>query len=108
LLLMLVYTTVPFGLWLYVSGRLPHAEGAGWRDLAPGALVVAFGVQALHFFTVLWVAHSMESKTETYGAIGAALAMLLWAFVLGRILTLSAVLNAASWHRRYPEPAHDE
>jgi uncharacterized BrkB/YihY/UPF0761 family membrane protein len=102
LLLMLLYTAVPFALWLYVSDHLPHAEGAGWRDLAPGALLVALGVQALHFFTVLWIAHSMASKTETYGAIGAALALLLWAFVLGRILTLSAVLNAAIWYRNNP------
>ena len=51
---------------------------------------------------MLWIAHSMASKTETYGAIGAALALLLWAFVLGRILTLSAVLNAAFWYRSHP------
>jgi membrane protein len=98
---MVLYTAVPFALWLYVSSRLPHAQGAGWRDLAPGALLVALGIQALHFFTVLWITHSIESKTETYGAIGAALALLLWAFVLGRVLILSAVLNSAIWYRSH-------
>jgi uncharacterized BrkB/YihY/UPF0761 family membrane protein len=102
LAMMVLYTAVPFALWLNVSGHLPHAEGAGWRDLAPGALLVALGAQGLHFFTVLWISHSLASKTETYGAIGAALALLLWAFVLGRILTLSAVLNAAIWYRKHP------
>jgi uncharacterized BrkB/YihY/UPF0761 family membrane protein len=103
ILFMLLYTAVPFALWLYVSLHLPRAEGTGWRDLVPGALLVALGAQALHFFTVLWIAHSMSSKTETYGAIGAALALLLWAFVLGRILTVAAVLNAAVWYRRATE-----
>jgi hypothetical protein len=32
---------------------------------------------------VLWIAHVLETKTNTYGAIGSALAILLWADLLG-------------------------
>jgi uncharacterized BrkB/YihY/UPF0761 family membrane protein len=39
-------------------------------------------------------------KTSTYGAVGVALAVLLWVYILGRIMVGSAGLNAALWYRR--------
>ena len=54
----------------------------------------------LHIVTVYWIAHEVESKTDTYGAIGAALALLLWSYLLGRLITASAVINASLWQRR--------
>ena len=61
---------------------------------------MAIGVLGLHLVTVYWIAHEVESKTDTYGAIGAALAILLWSYLLGRLITLSAVVNASQWQRR--------
>ncbi|MFI5046187.1 MAG: YhjD/YihY/BrkB family envelope integrity protein [Acidimicrobiia bacterium] len=92
-------TAVPFGLWMCASWWLPR-RSLTWEELVPGALVVAVGAQALHLVTVLWIAHVLESKTDTYGAIGAALAILLWAYLLGRIITAAAVIDAALWLRR--------
>ena len=92
-------TAVPFGMWLVASWYLPR-RARTWQELMPGALVFAIGVQALHLITVLWIAHLLESKTDTYGAIGGALAILLWAYLLGRVITAAAVLNAAIWVRR--------
>jgi uncharacterized BrkB/YihY/UPF0761 family membrane protein len=43
----------------------------------------------------------MEHKSETYGAIGTALTVLLWAYVFGRIMTASAMLNAAGWKKAH-------
>src|SRR5262249_56721413 len=63
-------------------------------------LFFALGVLVLHLVTVYWIAHQVESKTDTYGAIGAALAILLWAYLLGRLITASAVINASLWQRR--------
>jgi uncharacterized BrkB/YihY/UPF0761 family membrane protein len=98
----LLYIAVPTGLWLVLAaGFFVHAPGAGWRDLVPGAALVGVGVQALHFVTVYWITHLLESKTETYGAIGAALAILFWAYLLGRVLAASAVLNAGTWQQRH-------
>ena len=92
-------TAVPLGMWLVASWYLPR-RARTWQELLPGALLFAVGVQVLHVVTVVWIAHVLESKTDTYGAIGAALAILLWAFLLGRLVTGAAVLDAALWLRR--------
>ena len=98
-----LYTFVPFTLWWFVSWWLPHGE-ADFLGLVPGAAVFAVGVEVLHIFTVVWFPHSLESKSEIYGAIGTALALLLWAYLLGRLMTVGAALNVALWRRRKAEP----
>jgi uncharacterized BrkB/YihY/UPF0761 family membrane protein len=95
----LVSAVVPFAIALLANVYLPH-QPARWPDLVPGAIVLTFGVLGLHLVTVYWIAHEIESKTDTYGAIGAALAILLWAYFLGRLITASAVVNASLWQRR--------
>jgi uncharacterized BrkB/YihY/UPF0761 family membrane protein len=82
---------------------LPH----GTRDrlgLLPGAVTFAVGVEVLHFVTVVWFPREMESKSALYGALGAALVLLLWAYLLGRLITFAASLNAAIERRRTFEP----
>ena len=89
----------PFVITIVASWYLPH-QPVRWPDLIPGAIVVTLGVLVLHVITVYWIAREVESKTDTYGAIGAALALLLWAYLLGRLITASAVINASLWQRR--------
>ena len=92
----ILFIAVPTVAWLVISMRFfVHPPDAGWRDLLPGALLVGVGVQILHFVTVYYITHLVSSKSETYGAIGAALAILFWAYLLGRMLSASAVLNSA-------------
>ncbi|MGB8650622.1 MAG: YhjD/YihY/BrkB family envelope integrity protein [Mycobacteriales bacterium] len=98
-----LYTLVPAALWLACSARLfPRRPGVTWRHVLPGAVVFGLGVQALHLVTVFWVARSIESKSEAYGAIGAALTILLWAYLMGLLVTGAAALNAATWQSRRP------
>ena len=99
LLGILVSTIVPFAIALSANVYLPR-QPTRWAELVPGALVMTLGILGLHLVTVYWIAHQIESKTDTYGAIGAALAILLWAYFLGRLITASAVVNAALWQRR--------
>jgi uncharacterized BrkB/YihY/UPF0761 family membrane protein len=99
LLGIVVAASVPFVLMLVASIYLPR-QPTRWPDLVPGALFAAVGVLVLHLVTVYWIAHEVESKTDTYGAIGAALAILLWSYLLGRLITASAVINASLWQRR--------
>ena len=97
----LVFIVVPASVWLVLSSRFfVHAEGATWRDLLPGAVLVGIGIQVLHFITVYWITRLLESKSETYGAVGAGLAFLFWAYLIGRIFTAAAVLNAGAWQQR--------
>jgi len=97
-----LFMLIPAGLWLVASLRLfPHPPELGWRDMVPGALLVGVGIEALHVFTVVYISHSFERKSETYGAIGGSLSLLLWAYVAGRILAASPVLNAVVWRRTH-------
>jgi uncharacterized BrkB/YihY/UPF0761 family membrane protein len=94
-----LYSLVPFVVWLYASWWLPHRDCQIWA-LAPGAALFAAGVQALHVFTVVWFPHQIEGKSQTYGSFGIALAILLWSYLFGCLITFAAVLNAALWARR--------
>ncbi len=102
-ILLTIVSDLIFGAaWLFISLRLPHADGAKWTDMLPGALLFAFGTLVLHLVTVYWIGYQLESKSETYGAIGASLSLLLWAYILGRVITAAAVLNHARWHQTHP------
>ncbi len=94
-----VLSLVPFTVTLVASFYLPR-QPTRWPELIPGALFLTLGTLVLHIVTVYWIAREVESKTDTYGAIGAALALLLWSYLLGRLITASAVINATLWQRR--------
>jgi len=94
---------VVMALWVFVQNHLPRQPGVTWKDQIPGAVLVGVGLEALHLVTVIWFTRSLESKSETYGAIGAALAILLWAYFLGRILVSGAMLNAVVWDQKQAE-----
>ena len=54
-----------FGLYLFTSRLLPHAE-CPWWALAPGAALVAVGTTGLQAATVFYFAGSIERKSDTY------------------------------------------
>jgi uncharacterized BrkB/YihY/UPF0761 family membrane protein len=103
LLVALMVMAVSFLAWWWVSWRLPHAPVAA-KELIPGAVLVALGTEVLHLLTTYWIGHLVARKSHTYGAIGIALAALLWVYVLGRIIVASAGVNAALWRRNSGEP----
>ena len=101
----ILWILLPVAVWLFVSWHMPHAPDAPWTAFIPGAVVFGVGLEALHLVTVYWIARDLEHKTSTYGAIGFALALLLWAYLLGRLVTTSAVINETLWSR-YQERRH--
>lgn len=82
--------------WYLASWWLPREE-CGWWALLPGALIVAVGVGVLHLLTLTYVAHVVTRKSDLYGAIGIALALLLWTYLAGRLLTAAIAANASLW-----------
>ena len=84
---------------------MPHAPTSRGPRSSPARSFFGVGLEALHLVTVYWIAREVENKTETYGAIGFALALLLWAYLLGRLITSSAVVNETLWSR-YQERRH--
>jgi uncharacterized BrkB/YihY/UPF0761 family membrane protein len=104
----LLFIAVPFGVWLAVSWYMPHAPDIRWTALVPGAVFFAVGLEILHLVTVYWISGQITHKTDTYGAVGFALALLLWAYLLGRLVTWSAVVNETLWTRYVARrAAHD-
>ena len=73
--------------------------------LLPGALLVGVGVGLLQILTFTYVVHVVTRKSALYGAIGIALALLLWTYFAGRLLTAAIAANASLWrHRTGHEP----
>jgi len=95
----LLVSGLSFAGWWWVSWKLPRAPVPA-RALIPGAVLMAVGVDVLQLLTTYWIGPLVARKTSTYGAIGVALAVLLWVYLLGRIMVGSAGLNAALWYRR--------
>ena len=99
LLATLLFIAVPMVAWTFVSWHMPRDPDMPWTALLPGAVVFGIGLEVLHLVTVYWIATQIEHKTDTYGAIGFALALLLWAYLLGRLITSAAVVNETLWAR---------
>jgi uncharacterized BrkB/YihY/UPF0761 family membrane protein len=100
-----VYAAVWFGL----STRFPHRD-APWTALIPGALVFGVGVQVLHLVSVYYLSGRLSRASVLYGTLGAAAAMLLGLYFIGRLMILSAQFNEAVWvaragPERYETPA---
>jgi uncharacterized BrkB/YihY/UPF0761 family membrane protein len=54
----------------------------------------------VHVFNVYVLERLHELRSSTYGSLGAAAALLLDFFILGRVIVLAAVLNATLFERR--------
>jgi len=98
-LALLIVTGLSFAGWWWVSWKLPHAPVSA-RALIPGAVLMAVGADVLQLLTTYWIGNLAARKTNTYGAVGIALVVLLWVYILGRIMVASAGLNAALCYRR--------
>jgi uncharacterized BrkB/YihY/UPF0761 family membrane protein len=86
------------GLWFAISLLLPHGD-ADWKALIPGALLVGVGVEILHLVTVFYISGRVSSASKLYGPLGAAVAILFWAYLVGRLTVSSAILNATLFRR---------
>jgi uncharacterized BrkB/YihY/UPF0761 family membrane protein len=102
-LVALLLTVVASGAAWYLASWWMPREDCEWWGLLPGAVIVGLGVGVLHLLTLTYVAHEVTRKSSLYGAIGISLALLLWTYFAGRLLTASIATNATLWKRREPE-----
>ncbi len=100
-LLLLFAVLLAIGL-LYRFG--PSRPPAGWRLVSPGSVTA----------TVLWVLGSaafsyyvrrMAALDETYGPLGAAIALMMWFYVSVYVILLGAELDAERARAAPPQPA---
>jgi uncharacterized BrkB/YihY/UPF0761 family membrane protein len=90
---LLAYLLLVGGGWLLLSRELPHRE-VGWLGLLPGAAVVGAGLLLVNVFNVYVTTGLVEDRADTYGALGIAAALLLSLVLVGRVMIVSAELNA--------------
>jgi uncharacterized BrkB/YihY/UPF0761 family membrane protein len=95
--LLLVAVYAAGALWAMLL--LPHQD-APWTALIPGAILVGLGLQALNLFTSFYLVPRLGRSSELYGSLGAATVILLWLYIIARLITLSAFLNATLWESR--------
>jgi uncharacterized BrkB/YihY/UPF0761 family membrane protein len=81
-------------LWL-----LPRRD-VSWRDLVPGAAVGTAGVLALHLVTVFYLAEKLSHASALYGALGLASVLLLWLYLVARLLVASLIVTETLDDRR--------
>jgi uncharacterized BrkB/YihY/UPF0761 family membrane protein len=98
LLLIPLSFAITGGFWLGLSMLLPRAD-ANWRALVPGAVLFAIGHAVLQVATVYYFAPKLTRAPTLYGSLGSAATLLLWLFLVSRIVVASAFLNAALWRR---------
>lgn len=85
---------------LIVMKLLPN-RAERWQELLPGAFVLALGIQCVHVAVVFYFAPKLERSSELYGVLGVAAVLLVWLYILARLATAAAFLNATLWERRY-------
>lgn len=96
---LVVYLVFVGGAWLVVSTQLPHRD-VRWTALVPGALLIGAGLLVVNVFNVYVTTRLVEDRAHTYGALGIAAALLFSLVLVGRLIVVSAELDAALDDRR--------
>jgi uncharacterized BrkB/YihY/UPF0761 family membrane protein len=79
--------------------QLPHGR-TRWQQLIPGAVLVGAGLLAVNIFNIYVTTRLVEGRADTYGALGIATALLFSLVLVGRLMVVSAELNASLDERR--------
>jgi uncharacterized BrkB/YihY/UPF0761 family membrane protein len=93
------YVVLVGGVWLVVSTELPHRD-ARWPALIPGSVLFGLGLLLVSVFNVYVTTRLVEGRADTYGALGIAAALLFSLVLVGRVMILSAEVNALLDERR--------
>jgi membrane protein len=95
----LVTVVLQTAVALLVMWLLPR-RAERWQELVPGAVLVAVGAQLVSVAVVFYFAPKIGRSEQLYGTLGTAAVLLVWLYVLARLITSGAFLNATLWERR--------
>jgi uncharacterized BrkB/YihY/UPF0761 family membrane protein len=82
---------------------LPHG-GAPWTALLPGVLLIGAGMQVMHLVVALYLAPRLAHSPSLYGSLGAATVIMLWLYLIARLVMSASFLNATLWQRKHRGP----
>ena len=85
-------------VWTAVMALLPR-KAPSIGSLLPGAALAAVVLAGMQAISQLYLPSRFEKASALYGAIGSAVVVLGWFFILGRVLILSLELNAVIYER---------
>jgi uncharacterized BrkB/YihY/UPF0761 family membrane protein len=88
-------------LGLILTAVFPHPR-VTWQALVPGAILIGAGGLVMHVFVNVYLAPKLGRSVSIYGLLGAATVILLWLFIIARMITVAAFLNAQIWYRDHP------
>lgn len=91
-------TAAAFVAFFGLSWILPR-RSREWFWLLPGAVVGAAGVLALQLVGSYWLPGKVSAASGTYGVLGVALAVLTYLFLVGLLIWIVVLLDAAVWER---------
>ena len=100
---LVVMTAVWAVAWWGISWLLPHGDSPAVY-LVPGAVLVGVGVQAMYVATTVYFGTKITHASHLYGALGTAATLLLWLFIMARVVIGSAEIGAVLWERRMLDP----
>lgn len=83
-------------LFLLLSVALPH-RGQEWVNLVPGAISGGIATVGLQIVAATWLPNQIAHRSQTYGVLGIALALLAYLALLGSALVLVPLVNA-TWY----------
>lgn len=86
-----------FATW--AISLLPRAD-ARWTAVVPGGIVFGIGLRLLGVASATWFAYRLERSGDLYGAIGIAIVLMLYLYLLARLFVGVQFLNATLYRRR--------
>jgi len=93
---LLLGLAVNLALWLWTLRALLNVP-VPWRQLLPGAVVGAIGLEVLKILGSIYVPRAVSASSALYGSIGIVFAILAWLFFFGRLTVYVAVVNVIRW-----------
>jgi uncharacterized BrkB/YihY/UPF0761 family membrane protein len=80
---------------------LPRAD-APWISVVPGAVLTGVGLRLLGLAASTYFAYRLDHSNDLYGALGLAVVMMLFLFLVARLFVAAQFLNATLYRRREP------
>jgi uncharacterized BrkB/YihY/UPF0761 family membrane protein len=85
---------------------LPRAD-VPWTSILPGAVLMGVGIRLLGLAASTYFAYRLDHSNDLYGALGLAVVMMLFLFLVARLFVAAQFLNATLHRRGEPLPSAD-
>ena len=93
----LIRWPIMFGVLILALAALyrwgPDAPDSRWRWISPGAVIAAIGL-VLTSILFSWYAANFADYNETYGSLGAVIALMMWLWFASTVVLVGAEVNS--------------